>query len=156
MVALKSGINVDDSIEEVYGVTRIELENMWRDTLGAPSISAPDLSLSLPTPLPAPVLVPYSLDSVQISGPTPEPQAEPIEVSTPEPTSAPVAAIVQDKPTAEPVVSEKSDDEADDVDTPQGGACNAPVHGGPIAVELSFVAGLVGLAGLQFRRRKEG
>ena len=154
MATLKSGTNMDDSIEEVYGVTRIELENMWRDTLGAPHISAPDSSMSLPTPLPAPVLVPYSFDSAQISGPTPEPQAEPIEASTPEPTPAPVAAIVRDEPTAEPAVFEQSDDGAEDAETPQGSACSAPVRGGPIAVEVSFVAGLVGLAGLRFRRRK--
>ncbi|MCH8061530.1 MAG: hypothetical protein IH861_03400 [Chloroflexi bacterium] len=157
MAVMKSGTNVEDSIEEVYGVTRIELENMWRDTLGAPSVSAPDLSMALPTSLPAPVLVPYSLDSVQVSGPTPEPQAEPIEVPTSEPTStpAPVAAVVQEKPTAEPAVSEQSDDGAGDAELPQGGACGVPAQGGPIAVELSFVAGIVGLAGLRFRRRKE-
>jgi hypothetical protein len=157
MAVMKSGTNVEDSIEEVYGVTRIELENMWRDTLGAPSVSAPDLSVALPTPLPAPVLVPYTLESVQGSGPTPEAQAEPIEAPTPEPAStpAPVAAVVQEKPTAEPAASASSDDGARDAQTTQGGACSAPANGGPIAVELSFVAGLVGLAGLRFRRRKE-
>ena len=157
MAVMKSGTNVEDSIEQVYGVTRIELENMWRDTLGAPSVSAPDLSIALPTPLPAPVLVPYTLESVRGSGPTPEPQTEPTETSTPEPTStpAPVAAVVRDRPTAEPVDSAPSDDDARDAQTSRGGACSAPGHGGPIAVELSFLAGLVGLTGLRLRRRRE-
>ena len=157
MAVMKSGTNVDDSIKEVYGVTRIELENLWRDTLGAPSVSEPDLSLSLPTPLPAPVLVPYTLENVQGSAPTAEPQAEPIETSTPEPTSTPasVAVVVQEKPPAEPAPPAPSVDGTRDTQTPQGGSCGAPAQGGPIPVELSFVAGLVGLAGMRFRRRKE-
>ena len=155
MAVMKSGTNVEDSIEEVYGVTRIELENMWRDTLGAPSVSVPDLSLSLPTPLPAPVLVPYTLDSVQSTGTTQETQAEPTEAPTPEPTSAPVAAVVQEEPTVEPAIPGQSDGGTREAPTQPGGACSAPVRGGPVAVELSFVVGLVGLIGLRFRRRKE-
>ena len=57
----KSGKNMDDSIELVYGISKLELENEWRDYIGAP-VYEPDLSKKkLPTPIPRPEVGLFSL-----------------------------------------------------------------------------------------------
>jgi hypothetical protein len=57
----KSGRNLDDSIEFVYGISKLELENEWRTYIGAP-VYEPDLSKEkLPTPIPRPAVGLFSL-----------------------------------------------------------------------------------------------
>ena len=57
----KSGRNLDDSIQFVYGISKLELENGWRNYIGAP-IYEPDLSENkLPTPIPRPAVGLFSL-----------------------------------------------------------------------------------------------
>jgi len=157
MAVMKSGTNVDDSIEEIYGVTRIELENMWRDTLDAPEFVPPDLSGILPTPVPTPALELFTFDSLRGTGTgsTPEAAEEPTATATPEPepTQTPVAVAQVQQPTAEPNEPEP----AEEVQQPQGqgspGSCNVPLHGGSGVLEVSSLALLVGLVGLGMRRR---
>ena len=53
----KSGMNLDDAIEYVYGIDKLNLENDWRSYIGAPKYE-PDLSENeLPTPIPRPCLL---------------------------------------------------------------------------------------------------
>lgn len=68
MASLKKGDNIDDAIREVYGVERLELENLWRADLGAPLYHKPNSQGALPTPVPRPAVLAYSL--------TPQAQAE--------------------------------------------------------------------------------
>ena len=57
----KSGRNLDESIEFVYGISKLELENEWRNYIGAP-VYEPDLSKKkFPTPIPRPTLGLFSL-----------------------------------------------------------------------------------------------
>ena len=57
----KSGRNLDESIEFVYGISKLELENEWRNYIGAP-VYEPDLSKKkLPTPIPRPTVGLFSL-----------------------------------------------------------------------------------------------
>lgn len=154
MAVMKSGKNVEDSIEAVYGVTRIELENMWRSTLDAPEFVPPDLTGVLPTPEPTPVLELFTLDSLRGTGsaPTPEAAEEPTATPQPEPTSTPVVVAQIEQPTAEPEAAEPAE-EAQPPEPVTPGSCNAPLHGGSGMLELSSVALLIGLVGLGVRRR---
>ena len=52
MSTMKSVINTDEAIKEVYEVERIELENLWRDYIGAPIYIPPPDDYELPTPDP--------------------------------------------------------------------------------------------------------
>ena len=138
MAALKSGKSIDDALEDVYGLDRLELENQWRELLGAPSYEPPEVGSALPTSIPIPQLLPYSL--------TPQPQSATIEstAATPTPTPEPAAT-----PTPEP-----PELAADGQETQEGGgACGAPRHGGPRAIDISAVALLLGLVGLGVRWR---
>ena len=54
MAALKSGKSIDDALEDVYGLDRLELENQWRELLGAPSYEPPEVGSALPTSIPYP------------------------------------------------------------------------------------------------------
>ena len=57
----KSGMNLDDAIEYVYGIDKLSLENDWRSYIGAPKYE-PDLSENeLPTPIPRPTVGLFSL-----------------------------------------------------------------------------------------------
>jgi len=57
----KSGMNLDDAIEYVYGIDKLSLENGWRSYIGAPKYE-PDLSENeLPTPIPRPTVGLFSL-----------------------------------------------------------------------------------------------
>ena len=157
MATMKAGTNVDDSIQKVYGVSRVELENLWRDTLGAPEFVPPNLDALLPTPLPAPVIELFTFDSLRNTGAAATPQAAevPSPTAAPEPTATPVveatpeavAKAIPDTSASEP----EAPAEADPADQPTGGACGVPVHGSPI--ELFTLGPLLGLVGLGFRRR---
>ena len=57
----KSGMNLDDAIEFVYGIDKLNLENDWRSYIGAPKYE-PDISQKeLPTPIPRPTVGLFSL-----------------------------------------------------------------------------------------------
>ena len=57
----KSGRNMDDSIEFIYGITKLELENQWRNYIGAPAYEPELLEKKLPTPIPRPTVGLFSL-----------------------------------------------------------------------------------------------
>lgn len=78
MATMKAGANVEDAIFEVYGITRIMLENQWRETIGAPEYLPAERGKVLPTPIPRRELQLFTL--------TPQAGAESVE-SLPNPTS---------------------------------------------------------------------
>tara|TARA_Y100000588_G_scaffold75447_1_gene78607 strand:+ start:754 stop:2220 length:1467 start_codon:yes stop_codon:yes gene_type:complete len=61
MSTMKSGINTDEAIKEVYEVERIELENLWREYIGAPIYIPPPDDYELPTPVPIKSISLYTL-----------------------------------------------------------------------------------------------
>ncbi|SVB91184.1 uncharacterized protein METZ01_LOCUS244038 [marine metagenome] len=52
---------MDDSIEFIYGITKLELENQWRNYIGAPAYEPELLEKKLPTPIPRPTVGLFSL-----------------------------------------------------------------------------------------------
>ena len=176
MAEMKSGTNVNDAIEKVYGVTRVELENQWRDTLGASEYVPPERDRVLPTPVPRRNIQLFTLTPQAGSetiatlvvtptatpGPTVEPTQEPAvePTSTPEapapipPASTPppaVAKAIEPEPTAPPSSGSAGiDDDSPD----QGASCSVPGHTGGGLSDLTMPAFLLGLVGLGLRRRR--
>ena len=157
MATLKGGKNMDDALEQVYGVDRLGLENMWREALGAELYDREAGGTARPTPVAWPSVLPYSLtpqpESATIgsvsSTPTPEPTATPAVTPSPEPTPTPVAVAKVVDGSSPEAGQEGSTTEEDG----GGGACSRPQHGGPASVNLSSIGLLVGLVGLAVRRR---
>jgi len=103
----KSGKNMDDSIELVYGISKLELENEWRDYIGAP-VYEPDLSKKkLPTPIPRPEVGLFSLTPQ--SGST---SVKSTEIDTSQ------SIISYDHP------GDTVNSEYESSETPQSGSCN--------------------------------
>jgi len=118
LAAYKGGKSMDDALKEAYGVDREGMENLWRKSVGGELLEAPDLS-SLPTPVPYPTLMPYTLT------PYPFPSAE---AATPTPVVTAPSPSATAVPTAQGPAS--------------GGGCNPRRSGGPAdgALAMSAVA----------------
>lgn len=160
MAAMKSGKSVDDAIQEVYGISRVELENEWRDSLGAPEFVPPNLDAFLPTPIPRAEIELFTFDSLENTGagPTPAAGEEASPTAEPEPTPAPeptvsLAVAATSEPAAEATAEPATSPQDEDPGPVSGGACGVPVNGGPL--ELSTFAVMLGLVGLRLRRRSQ-
>ena len=143
MATMKGGIDIDDAILEVYGIDPVILENQWRDAIGAPLYVPPVSGIAVPTAIPLPALLPYTL--------TPQPDSETIASITPEPSPLALSAATpteqqseQDSPTT---AGEDQDGQGG------GGACSAPRRGGTRPMDATGIAVLVGLVALALRRR---
>ena len=96
MATLKSGGTTADAIQEVYGLTMQELDNMWRERVGAPLSAERRSPRPLPTPMSLRPMLPYSLTpqpGVQLVGdtsaaPTPTPGSQAEATATPEAAAA--------------------------------------------------------------------
>ena len=153
MTLLGQGTNIDDAILQVYGVGRIELENQWRDALGAPPYVVPDRESLKPTPI--------ARQTVQIFSLTPQAGTETIATidatATPTPEPPPVPAPTATQPPAVAVSSTESggDTSKDEEEAAGGSGCSAPsslgMGMGDAAMPLLGI-GLVGLALLRRRR----
>ncbi|MCL0029052.1 peptidase MA family metallohydrolase [Dehalococcoidia bacterium] len=134
MKTLKEGTNIDDAILEVYRVTRVELENLWRDSIGAPAYVPPDRDRAKPTPIARREIQLFTLtpqagsETIASVNPTPAPIPEPL----PEPTPATV----------------------NELDPSGGASCNPSSQRGTNLVDLTAPMFLVGLVGLSLRRRR--
>ncbi len=155
MAALKSGMSVDAAILDVYGISRIDLENEWRDALGAPRYEPPSLDTMKPTPIPRVTLSMFSLTPQAgtetvgdvNSTPTPEPTAAPTPepTPTPAPPTPPPAPTATAAPTPTPEPPAPSDDDA---------GCGAPVIASMRLSDMSMPLALIGFTGfILFRRR---
>ena len=155
MATMKAGKKIDDAIQEVYGLTLLELDNLWRDSIGAAPYEPPEAGRVAPTPIPMPAVLLYSL--------TPQPDTEAIGDTIDEPTATPTA-----EPTAptipllaaasgeapEPSDASEAAATPDEENPPATGTgCFAPLPGSATAVDVATVGILFGLAGLAFRRR---
>ena len=172
MAVHKDGKNLDDALQEVYGFDRLELDNIWRESIGAPPYVPPESGRALPTPLPLPAILPYSLtpqpgteaivSKSDTPTPIPTPEPEPTATPTPEPTATathtPVlaAAFAAGEATprpegpAEPAPAAEPEDEAP---AATGAGCAPQLQGGAMPLDLATAGMLFGLAGLGLRRR---
>jgi len=149
MATLKSGENIDDAIEEVYGIDLLTLENMWRSSIGAPEYKPPEIAAAKPTPIARRTVLPYSL--------TPQARSETIGAARSTPTPGPVDAIpVDDAPTAMVAPPTTPSEATPEQEGPQGGggACTTPTQGNARTLDLSMVALLAGMVGLGLRRKR--
>ena len=135
MATMKQGIGTPEAIERVYGITQIELENLWRDKIGADLYVPPAEDQSKPTPVPRRKIGLYSL--------TPQPETETISAASETPTPLPERSVSEPSDTPPPAPGAAEPDE------PAGSGCGAPLPGGPM--DASAAALLLGLAGLRFR-----
>ena len=62
MALYKSGESMDDALTQTYGLDRVALENRWRASVGASPLSAGYSIDERPTPVPAPTILPYTLN----------------------------------------------------------------------------------------------
>ena len=155
MAVLKTGKKIDAALQQVYGLTILELDNVWRDSIGAARYEPPELGRVAPTPIPMPPVLLYSL--------TPQPDTEAIgdkvDEPTPTPTAEPTATTIPLLAAASGEAAEPSDASeaaatSDEEKPPATGAgCFAPLPGSTAPVDVGTVGILFGLAGLAFRRR---
>ena len=161
MAAAKSGVNMDQALKNVYGFDRLEMDNLWRESIDAPAYVPAAVGRVLPTPLPARTILPYSLTpqaQAEVVGskaeePTPTPTSEP----TPEPTHTPTAvpepepAAVLAPPSPAPAALAPQA-QPEDEQPSGGGTCSAPRDGsGPLDLTGGLL--MMGLVGLVARRR---
>jgi hypothetical protein len=164
MAVMRDRTNVDDAIMQVYGLTRIELENQWRDTVGAPDYLPPTRERAKPTPIPRREIQLFTLTpqagsetvaSVEaIPTATPEPTAEPTTSPFPpvaSPTPEPVAAAIS-PPEATPATGSAGPQQ--ESGSSGGASCNAPTHFSAGLTDLTMPLLLLGLVGLGLRRRR--
>lgn len=178
MATLKSGTPLRRALPLVYGLEGIEIENMWREELGATPRRKPDEGAALPTAEPTPALGLYSFDALRSGGEaatavpagqvgaggqgvaaaqTAAPAATQAQPSaTPIPTPAPAAQAAQHAASATATPAPAATPTA--VADATGGGCNAPRgygFGAGGAVDMSAAAApAVWLAALWLRRRR--
>ena len=83
---MKNGLKVDDAILEVYGISKLELENAWRDALNVPEIVPATLDAYIPTPIPTPSVQLFTFGDLRTAGAKNEKVSEPVQKT---PTSVP-------------------------------------------------------------------
>ena len=131
LAVFREGVNMDDAIEQVYGISRIELENQWREIIGAPMYVQPERDSARPTPISRPTLGLYSLtpqagsDPVGTTEATPTPTPEP-PTPTPIPTQPPAVAKVEPTPTAEPEAEAVTKTDSEQSDSGGSSGCGLP------------------------------
>ena len=166
------------ALESAYGLTLLELDNEWRQSVGLdaqvpeatvlPPIRTPSIRGSKPTTMPTPTVAPTpaisAASSEQSVAPaaTPAPTAIPTPTPTPAPTYTPAPtptrrAAAAVSATATPAPTAPTTPAAT---APAGGSCSAPApqSGGVFAGELAAAgllaipAGLIGLVAIRRRR----
>ena len=156
---LKSGTNMEDAIRDIYGVSRIELENQWRDTIGAEHYVRPDRESAKPTPIARPALSLFSLTpqagSETVGSVEPTPTPEPEAAAAPAPTATEPPAVSKSTDTQTPEPESQSDSETSGVERREGGsACFAPASPTMRLEDLAIPLSVLGLIGLGLRRRR--
>ena len=61
LATMKSGRNVDDAFQAIYGKSKEDMENEWREYIGATLYQLDEGDISLPTPVPRPDIKVFSL-----------------------------------------------------------------------------------------------
>ena len=157
---LKDGTSMNEAIRANYGVSRIELENRWRDTLGAVHYVQPDRESAKPTPISRPSLQPFSLTPQAGSETVASVVATPL--ATPEPPAAATTALPIPSPTAPAAVSKSateapptSDSTVDEPQAEGGSVCSPPTAPSMRLADLAIPLSVLGLVGLGLRRRRD-
>ena len=164
MALYKGGKSMDDALTQTYGLDRVALENRWRASVGASPLSSAYSNDERPTPVPVPVLLPYTLEpnaggqfvgdsrAVQAVLPRTHSGAAPAErvSSTPVPlfygaASSDAGEGVRDTPV--PLVYGAASSSGDEpaLQEVEGSGCGASVGG---ALDLTAGAALLGLVAL--------
>ena len=146
--AIRAIHNFEKSLEDAYGLTIVELDNEWRESLG---LSPRELS--------TPVLPAFQ--AIPTRRPTPTPAASAQQAPDPQATALPTAAptlISEPAPTYTPMPAPAT--EAPSPAAPSGGGCGAPPPsstGRNLPTELAstaLLAGPLGLLALGAARRR--
>ncbi len=177
MALYKGGESMDDALTQTYGLDRVALENRWRAAVGASPLSASYSSNERPTPVPAPTVLPYTLNRnadgefVGVSGtsqraaPTTVPAASTTERAapgTPVPlvygaassgADAETSGGVRDTPVPLVYFAPSSSGEESTTQDVAGNGCGASVGG---ALDLTAGMVLVGLVALGVGTRRSG
>ena len=157
MATMKSGVNVDDALQAVYGFDRLELDAQWRRAIRAPSYVPPESGRSRPTPIPLPTVGLYTLTpQADTSGigdqsdpSTPTAMPEPTATPEPTPTEVTVAIASEDTGASQQTTEPAGEERPEPV---PGGGCNGPIRGAGRTTEASFIGLLAMIAWLGFRR----
>ena len=161
LAILKEGTNMDDAIQQVYGVSRVELENQWREIIGAPEYVPPERDSARPTPISRPTLQLYSLtpqagsDPVGAMASTPTPTSTPMPPTpTPQPTPTEPPAVTKLEPTQTPASEAMAETGDDESDSSGSAGCGLPANDSLGLNDLTMPLFALGLIGLALRRRK--
>lgn len=153
MANLKKGKNMDDSLTEVYGLDRLALDAIWRESIGAPAYVPPESGRLIPTPLPMPKILPYSL--------TPHPQSEPITDTLVDPTPTVISepreeskTVTKENSTTSPTTNQEAGStDYPETSSPAGTSCAVPFYTNSNKLDLTASTAFLGLIGLRLRRR---
>ena len=159
---LREGTNMDDAIQQVYGISRIEMENQWREIIGAPEYIPPERDSARPTPIARRAMQLYSLTpqagsepvSAVESTPTPTPEPPtPTPMPEPTPTEPPAVAKLDPSPTPE-----SEPEPAPNSEQPESGGssgCGLPTGSALALGDITMPLFALGLVGLALRRRRK-
>lgn len=142
MALYKSGESMDGALTANYGLDRIGLENRWRASVGASPLSSSFSDGKRPTPVPAPTILPYTLQAgakgqfVGSSDPT-GPEIDPKSADTGaasdgEPHDPPASPVYPPSTPGAPGV--------------EGGRCGAAAGDG--VFDLTVMAAIIGFVAL--------
>ena len=161
LAVFREGVNMDDAIERVYGVSRIELENDWRELIGAPMYAPPERDSARPTPIARRAIQLYSLTPQAGSEPvgtvetTPTPTPEP-PTPTPEPTPVPTEppAVVKLEATPTPEAERAPATGSERSESGGSSGCGLPADRTLGLSDMTMPLFALGLVGLALRRRR--
>ncbi len=145
--AIRTMHNFEKSLEAAYGLTIVELDNEWRESLG---LSPRELS--------TPVLPAFQ--AIPTRRPTPTPAGSTQQVPAPQATAAPTATPMPNNEPAPTYTPMPAPATAAPPAAPSGGGCGAPPPGptsGNLPTELAsaaLLAGPLGLLALGATRRR--
>ena len=163
LAIMKSGSSIDVAMDRVYGLDRLTLENQWRSFIGASPYLPPQRGEALPTPIPRPEIVPFSLtpSAILAEGITKSPTETPAEAPAvdPTPTAPPTPEpMAAQQPTPGPATGSQpsvggAETPPDDSDE-GGGVCTGSPGGGANTMDASLLLLTAGLTWLASRRLK--
>lgn len=131
MATLKKGKKIETAVDDIYDLTLLELDTMWRDSLGVDHYVPPESGLGRPTALPLPTIIPYSLT----------PQANKMTTSQ--------NMNVEPFNTSETA----SDKKQESLPRKVFFSCGSPIEHRNKPIDVSTVMAVIGLAGLWYRKR---
>ena len=175
MQRLETGRRPDRVIQSVYGISLSQLDDLWRQAIGAEPLERRVTARSLPTAIPRRTILPYSLTpqaGVEVIGDKSEdtPTAETAAGSSQEDGPTPAAGVApEDQPTSDPTGESQpsSDAGSDTAPTPEpaaeseqepqaapGGGCTVALHSAGSTLDLTGAGLLLGMVALGLRRKR--